>query len=93
MLPHDSAKQRIGAALGSGATHGEGTQNLLCAYLAAGVLVGLLANALAGWWWLDPVVALGIAAIAVREGIQTWRGEGCCVDSPLGAACTDDCCA
>jgi divalent metal cation (Fe/Co/Zn/Cd) transporter len=85
------AKQRIGAALGSGATHGEGTQNLLCAYLAAGVLAGLLANALVGWWWLDPVVALGIAAIAVREGVQTWRGEGCCVDSPLG--CADDCCA
>jgi divalent metal cation (Fe/Co/Zn/Cd) transporter len=87
------AKQRIGTALGSGATHGEGTQNLLCAYLAAGVLVGLLANALAGWWWLDPVVALGIAAIAVREGVGTWRGEGCCADSPLGAACAEDCCA
>ena len=87
------AKQRIGTALGSGATHGEGTQNLLCAYLAAGVLAGLLANALAGWWWLDPVVALGIAAIAVREGVQTWRGEGCCVESPLGAACEEDCCA
>jgi divalent metal cation (Fe/Co/Zn/Cd) transporter len=86
------AKQRIGTALGSLATSGEGTQNMLCAYLAAGVLAGLLANALAGWWWLDPVVGLGIAAIAVREGVQTWRGEGCCVDSPLGAACTDDCC-
>ena len=87
------AKQRIGVALRSGATHGEGTQNLLCAYLAAGVLVGLLANAALGWWWLDPVVALGIAGIAVREGTETWRGEGCCADSPLGAACTDDCCA
>jgi divalent metal cation (Fe/Co/Zn/Cd) transporter len=86
------AKQRIGTSLGSGATHGEGTQNLLCAYLAAGVLVGLLANALIGWWWLDPVVALGIAGIAVREGLGTWRGEGCCADSPL-SACDDDCCA
>lgn len=73
------AKQRIGAQLGSSATRGEGTQNLLCAYLAAGVLVGLLANTLAGWWWLDPVVALGIAALAVREGRAAWRGEGCCV--------------
>ncbi|MEA2178254.1 MAG: hypothetical protein QOG77_1551 [Solirubrobacteraceae bacterium] len=87
------AKQRIGAALGSGATHGEGTQNLLCAYLAAGVLVGLVANAALGWWWLDPLVALGIAGIAVKEGVQTWRGEGCCVDSPLGDAYADDCCA
>jgi divalent metal cation (Fe/Co/Zn/Cd) transporter len=86
------AKQRIGTALGSAATSGEGTQNLLCAYLAAGVLVGLLANALLGWWWLDPVVALGIAGIAVKEGVETWRGEGCCADSPL-AACTEDCCA
>ena len=83
------AKQRIGVALGSGATHGEGTQNLLCAYLAAGVLVGLLANAALGWWWLDPVVALGIAGIAVKEGLETWRGDGCCVDSPLGARCAD----
>ncbi len=86
------AKQRIGAALGSAATSGEGTQNMLCAYLAAGVLVGLLANVAFGWWWLDPVVALGIAGVAVKEGMQTWRGEGCCVDSPLGA-CADDCCA
>jgi divalent metal cation (Fe/Co/Zn/Cd) transporter len=86
------AKQRIGLQLGSAATSGEGTQNMLCAYLAAGVLVGLLANALAGWWWLDPVVALGIAGIAVKEGVETWRGEGCCVDSPL-SACTEDCCA
>jgi divalent metal cation (Fe/Co/Zn/Cd) transporter len=86
------AKQRIGSRLGSAATSGEGTQNMLCAYLAAGVLVGLLANALAGLWWLDPVVALGIAGIAVKEGVATWRGEGCCVDSPL-SACTEDCCA
>jgi len=86
------AKQRIGAQLGSAATSGEGTQNMLCAYLATGVLVGLLANALAGWWWLDPAVALGIAGIAVKEGVETWRGEGCCVDSPL-SACTEDCCA
>lgn len=85
------AKQRIGAELGSGATAGEGTQNLLCAYLAAGVLVGLLANAIAGWWWVDPVVALGIAALAVKEGWESWQGNGCC--SP-GApdACLDDCC-
>jgi divalent metal cation (Fe/Co/Zn/Cd) transporter len=72
------AKKRLGARLDSGATSGEGTQNLLCAYLAAAVLVGLLANTLLGWWWLDPVVGLGIAALAVREGIDAWRGEDCC---------------
>jgi len=71
------AKQRVGERLGSGATAGEGTQNMLCAYLAAGVLVGLAANAAAGLWWLDPVIALGIAALAVREGTDAWRGEGC----------------
>ena len=49
------AKRRLGARLDSAATAGEGTQNLLCAYLAAAVLAGLLANTLLGWWWLDPV--------------------------------------
>jgi divalent metal cation (Fe/Co/Zn/Cd) transporter len=71
------AKRRLGARLDSAATAGEGTQNLLCAYLAAAVLAGLLANTLLGWWWLDPVVALGIAALAVREGTQAWHGEEC----------------
>lgn len=88
------AKQRIGARLGSAATAGEGAQNLLCAYMAAGVLAGLVANALIGWWWLDPVVALGIAALAVREGREAWAGEGCCVASPIpGVDCDEDCCA
>lgn len=72
------AKKRLGARLASGATSGEGTQNLLCAYLAAAVLVGLLVNTALGWWWLDPVVGLGIAALAVREGSESWRGEDCC---------------
>ncbi len=91
------AKQRIGAQLGSAATAGEGTQNMLCAYLAAGVLVGLLASALFGLWWLDPAVGLGIAAVAIKEGRETWRGEGCCADSPVpgqvAGACPEDCCA
>ena len=52
-----------------------GTQNLLCAYLAVAVLAGLLANALLGWWWLDPVVALGIAGLAVREGVEAWHAR------------------
>ena len=76
------AKQRVALKLGSQATHGEGTQNLLCAYLAAAVLAGLVGNALFGAWWLDPMAALFIAGVAVREGIETWRGEGCCTAGP-----------
>lgn len=72
------AKRRLADKLGSVATRGEGTQNLLCAYLAVAVLVGLLGNAAFGLWWLDPVAALVVAAVAVREGIESWRGEGCC---------------
>lgn len=71
------AKRRLADTLGSVATRGEGTQNLLCAYLAGAVLLGLLGNALFGLWWLDPVAALVVAGVAVREGIETWRGEGC----------------
>ena len=72
------AKRRLAETLGSVATRGEGTQNLLCAYLAAAVLVGLLGNALFGLWWLDPAAALVVAGVALREGIESWRGEGCC---------------
>jgi divalent metal cation (Fe/Co/Zn/Cd) transporter len=90
------AKHRIGQRLGSIATAGEGTQNMLCAYLAAGVITGLALNAAFGLWWADPAVALGIAALAINEGRQTWRGEGCCVGSPIpgepGDACHEDCC-
>jgi divalent metal cation (Fe/Co/Zn/Cd) transporter len=73
------AKQRLADQLGSAATAGEGRQNMLCAYLAAALLVGLLGNAVAGAWWLDPAVGLLIAGIAVKEGREAWRGEGCCV--------------
>ena len=72
------AKQRLAHQLGSGATHGEGTQNVLCGYLSLAVLAGLLGNTLLGWWWLDPIAALAIAALAVREGMLSWRGESCC---------------
>lgn len=71
-------KHRLGATLGSAATAGEGTQNILCAYLAAAVMVGLLGNTLFGFWWLDPVAAFAVAALAAREGQESWRGEGCC---------------
>jgi divalent metal cation (Fe/Co/Zn/Cd) transporter len=92
------AKQRIAEQIGSAATKGEGRQNVLCAYLAGALLIGLAGNAIAGLWWLDPVVGLLIAAVAVKEGAEAWRGEGCCVGSPLddfavdGERCEDDCC-
>lgn len=72
------AKHRLGTRLDSRATAGEGTQNLLCAYLAGAVLAGLAANTAFGWWWLDPLIALAVAAVAVKEGRETWRGEDCC---------------
>ena len=91
-----NAKHRLGHHLDSGATTGEGTQNLLCAYLAAGVLASLALNATLGLWWADPAVALGIAALAVKEGHQTWRGGGCCATSAIpgepSAVCDKDCC-
>lgn len=92
------AKHRLGRRLGSGATAGEGTQNLLCAYLAAAVLAGLAANALLGWWWLDPIAGLLVAVVAVKEGVDAWRGEGCdCGVLPVtddrSTGCDDDCCA
>jgi divalent metal cation (Fe/Co/Zn/Cd) transporter len=87
------AKRRLGARLGSGATAGEGSQNLLCAYLAGAVLAGLLANGLWGWWWLDPLAALAVAGVAVREGVEAWRGEDCCAVPGAAAepACDDGC--
>lgn len=87
------AKERLADQLGSAATKGEGRQNMLCAYLAGALLVGLLGNALLEAWWLDPAVGLLIAAVAVKEGREAWRGEGCCVSSPLdGAEFADECC-
>jgi len=71
-------QRRTGRELGSGAVVADGTQTLLCTYLSGVLLVGLLANALLGWWWLDSVAALVIAAVAVREGRSNWRGDACC---------------
>jgi divalent metal cation (Fe/Co/Zn/Cd) transporter len=72
------AKRRVGNRLGSAATVQEGIQNMLCAYLSVALLLGLLANALFAWWWADPAAAFVIAAVAAREGRESWRGEGCC---------------
>jgi divalent metal cation (Fe/Co/Zn/Cd) transporter len=71
------AKRRVGRELGSRATESEAGQNLLCAYLSLALLVGLGANALLGWWWADPLAGLVIAAVAAREGVLSWRGDGC----------------
>ncbi len=71
------AKRRVGHQLGSRATVSEGSQNMLCAYLSIALLVGLGANALFGWWWADPLAGLVIAAAAVQEGREAWRGEVC----------------
>lgn len=84
--------------IGSAATTGEGRQKHVCAYLAGALLVGLLGNALLGAWWLDPIVGLLIAAVTIKEGVEAWCGEGCCVGSPLDGAgfaeeCAEGCCA
>jgi divalent metal cation (Fe/Co/Zn/Cd) transporter len=73
-----NAKRRVGQRLQSSATVKEGAQNMVCAYLSVALLAGLLLNASAGWWWADPAAALVIAAVAVKEGRASWRGEGCC---------------
>src|SRR3954470_796841 len=93
------AKARVGDALHFSGTVSEKRQNLLCAYLSAGLLIGIGANALLGWWWADPATAFAIAGVALYEGREAWRGNACCVSAPLDGAsfaaerdCEDDCC-
>lgn len=93
------AQRRTGRQLGSNAVVADSTQTLLCTYLSAVLLIGLLVNAALGWTWADPLAGLIIAAVAVREGIQAWRGEGCCSPAAqnlrteaAGCDCGDDCC-
>jgi len=76
------AKRRLGRQLHSRATQSDAQQNQICGYLSIALLAGLLLNATVSWWWADPAAALVIAAIALNEGIRSWRGEVCC----------DDCC-
>ena len=75
------AKRRNGDAMGSATVVADSNQTKLCAYLSAILLAGLILNATAGWWWADPIAALGIAVLAINEGREAWRGESC-----------DDCC-
>jgi divalent metal cation (Fe/Co/Zn/Cd) transporter len=70
-------KRRNGRHLGSGSVVADSNQTMLCTYLSAVLLVGLLLNATVGWWWADPVAALAIAGLASNEGREAWRGERC----------------
>lgn len=76
------AQRRAGRELGSASAVADSKQTLLCTYLSAVLLAGLLLNSLLGWWWADPIAALTIAVLAVREGREAWRGDhcgdGCC---------------
>ncbi len=72
------AKRATGRALGSNAIQADGTQTLLCSYLSAALLLGLVLNSAMGWWWADPLAGLVIAGVAAREARETWKGEDCC---------------
>ena len=102
------AQRRTGRALSSASVVADSKQTMLCTALSGVVLVGLVLNAALGWWWADPLAALVIGAVAAREGVQAWRGEGCgcgpaglsieAADIAAGACgcadgCTDSCCA
>lgn len=87
------AQRRAGRELGSVSAVADSKQTLLCTYLSAVLLAGLLLNSLFGWSWADPVAALIIAAIAVREGLDAWRGDACCAPATgLPSERNDDCC-
>ncbi len=95
------AKRRAGRELGSATVVADSMQTMLCTYLSAVVLAGLVLNATLGWTWADPVAGLLIAAVATREGIEAWRGEHCDDCTPpatadrtdrCGPGCTDSCC-
>jgi divalent metal cation (Fe/Co/Zn/Cd) transporter len=98
------AQRRAGRELGSASAVADSKQTLLCTYLSAVLLVGLALNSLFGWSWADPIAALVIAAVAVKEGREAWRGDTCCViPIPTGGSggtvsseadrCSDDCCS
>ncbi|MFH0241466.1 cation transporter [Streptomyces sp. HK10] len=80
------AQRRAGRELGSASAVADSKQTLLCTYLSAVLLTGLVLNAALGWSWADPVAALVIAAVAVREGRDAWQGRGCCAPNAAAAA-------
>jgi divalent metal cation (Fe/Co/Zn/Cd) transporter len=71
-------KRRAGRRLANPVLVADSTETALCSYLSAILLGGLILNAIAGWWWADPLAAVGIAVVALREGREAWRGEACC---------------
>ncbi|NYI75690.1 cation diffusion facilitator family transporter [Nocardioides panzhihuensis] len=96
------AQRRTGRSLGSNAVVADSTQTLLCTYLSAVLLVGLVLNATLGWSWADPVAGLVIAAVALKEGWDAWRGESCSCGpvavtdddaTPAGCGCDESTCA
>jgi divalent metal cation (Fe/Co/Zn/Cd) transporter len=90
------AQRRAGRELGSRTAVADSKQTLLCTYLSAVLLIGLGLNSLFGWTWADPIAALVIAGVAVKEGREAWRGDACC--APVATAnqadtCADGCCS
>jgi divalent metal cation (Fe/Co/Zn/Cd) transporter len=71
------AERRAGRELGSASAVADSKQTLICTYLSAAVLVGLVLNSLLGWWWADAIAGLVIAVLAIREGLEAWRGDTC----------------
>ncbi|MBZ3900096.1 cation transporter [Streptomyces griseiscabiei] len=93
-----AAQRRVGRELGSASAVADSKQTLLCTYLSAALLVGLVLNATLGWSWADPIAALVIAAVAAKEGRDAWQGKGCCAPTAhatdpgaSGAAVPDAC--
>ncbi|MFJ1798693.1 cation diffusion facilitator family transporter [Streptomyces sp. NPDC088180] len=84
-----AAQRRAGREIGSASAVADSRQTLLCTYLSAVLLVGLVLNATLGWSWADPVAALVIAVIAIKEGREAWRGKGCCAPTAQGQACAN----
>ncbi|MEU0414538.1 cation transporter [Streptomyces griseorubiginosus] len=87
-----AAQRRAGRELGSASAVADSKQTLLCTYLSAVLLVGLVLNATLGWSWADPIAALTIAAIAVKEGRDAWQGKGCCAPVAAPAASAEAAC-
>ncbi|MFE7452503.1 cation diffusion facilitator family transporter [Streptomyces griseus] len=84
-----AAQRRAGREIGSASAVADSKQTLLCTYLSAVLLAGLLLNATLGWTWADPVAALVIAGLAVKEGREAWRGRGCCTPTAHGQGCAN----
>lgn len=85
------AQRRTGARLSSASVAADGTQTLLCTYLSVVLFAGLVLNATLGWWWADPIAGLVIAAVAVKEGREAWRGDNCCAPIASSESSSDGC--